>query len=256
MRPCKTWLGSSSAYPHWCIAILGLGFLILYSWAEPLQATQEDQCEVMKSQQQLLYQQFKASKICKESAIAKGWTDCVFKAGSTEILLAGAIGMDPTALMAGTLGSGFWILSVDPEVTVRVLIHEKLGMLVRVDAKSNLQDTGCLYNEAFITLEARVLSPGEINILASPPPAATKNPSEQAKIRIKNAQEALIVLGYKLGPPDGVLGPATRAAMKVYRQDKGIRADITDERLFELLSLEAIMQSLERATKEVEQLKS
>jgi peptidoglycan hydrolase-like protein with peptidoglycan-binding domain len=57
-----------------------------------------------------------------------------------------------------------------------------------------------------------------------------------------------------LGPPDGVLGPATRAAIKIYRQDKGIRADITDEQLFELLSLEAIMQSIERATKEVEQL--
>ncbi|MGH8060136.1 MAG: peptidoglycan-binding domain-containing protein [Candidatus Entotheonellia bacterium] len=209
----------------------------------------------MKSQGQLLYQQFKASKICKESAITKGWTDCVFKAGSTEILLAGAIGMEPAALMAGILGSGFWILSVDPEVTVRVLMRDKWGMLVRVDAKSNLQDTGCLYNEAFITLDARVLSPGEINMLASPIPEVTKTPSEQAKMRIKNAQEVLIALGYKPGSPDGVLGPTTRAAINVYRRDKGIRADITDEQLFELLSLETVIQSMEGAIRAVEQLK-
>lgn len=253
MRPRKVCTSSSSAQHNWCAAILG--FLIFCYCAEPLQATQIAQCEVMESKGQLLYQQFKASKICKESAITKGWTDCVFKAGSTEILLAGAIGVDLTDLMVGTLGSGFWILSVDPEVTVRVLLHNKLSLLVRVDAKSNLQDTGCLYNEAFITLDARVLSPGEINMLAYPTPEATKTPSDQAKMRIKNAQEALIALGYKPGPPDGVLGPATRAAIEIYRRDKGLRANITDEQLFELLSLEAVMQSIEKTTKAVEQLK-
>jgi hypothetical protein len=65
--------------------------------------------------------------------------------------------------MAGILGSGFWIRAVAPEDNLRVFLHETLGLLVKVDAKSNLQDTGCIHNEAYITLDARVLDPGEFN---------------------------------------------------------------------------------------------
>ena len=56
-------------------------------------------------------------------------------------------------------------------------------------------------------------------------------------MRIKTAQEALLRLGYKLGTPDGVLGPATRAALTDYKRDKGLRADVPDEQLFGLLAL-------------------
>jgi len=74
-------------------------------------------------------------------------------------------------------------------------------------------------------------------------------------MRIKNAQEDLIALGYKLGPPDGVLGPATGTVINIYRRDKWIRADITDEQVFELLLLEAIIQSMEEAAGAAEQSK-
>ena len=189
--------------PHWRIALLGL--LFYFSWAVSIQADPLERCEQMESQNQLLYQQFKASKSCKESAIGRGWTDCVFKAGRTEILLVGAIGMDPTDRMSGTLGSGFWIRAVDPEDNVRVFLHQTLGLLVSVDAKSNLHETGCSHNEARITLDARVWSPGEVNALAFPVPAAPQSPSEQAKLRIQTAQEALLKLGYKLGTPTASL---------------------------------------------------
>lgn len=253
MRLRKSCAHRALRQPKWHVALLGI-FLFCYC-AETLRATQTAQCESMERQGQLLYQQFKAGKTCKESTITRGWTDCVFKAGSTEILLVGAIGMNPSELIEGILGSGFWILSVDPAVTVRVFIHNKLGMLVRVDAKSNLEDTGCLYNEAFITLGARVLSAGDINMLTYSTSEAPKTPVEKAKTRIKNVQEALIALGYKLGSPDGVLGPATRTALQAYKRDKALRADITDEQLFEILSLEALMQSMEGAVRAMEQFK-
>ena len=113
-RQRTTRTGSASLKPHWHRALLGLFF---FSWAASLQATPLERCEQMESQNQLLYQQFKASKSCKESDLTKGWTDCVFKAGKTEILLVGAIGIDTPGRMAGILGSGFWIRAVDPEDT-------------------------------------------------------------------------------------------------------------------------------------------
>ena len=252
MATTKYWTSQAldTLKPFVQITVLGLFF-----WAASIQAAPLERCEQMESQNQLLYQQFKASKSCKESDLATGWTDCAFKAGQTEILLVGAIGIDTPGRMAGILGSGFWIRAVDPADNLRVFLHETLGLLVKVDAKSNLQDTGCIHNEAYITLDARVLDPGEFNRLTSPPPEAPKSPAEQAKQQIKTVQEALLRLGYKLGPPDGVLGPATRAALTNYKRDKGLRADMPDEKLFGLLALEGIMQSLEGATKTLEQRK-
>ena len=84
-----------------------LGLVLVFAWVAPLHAAPLEPCERMESQNQLLYQQFKASKTCKESAIGRGWTDCVFKAGRTEILLVGAIGMDATGRMAGRSAAAF-----------------------------------------------------------------------------------------------------------------------------------------------------
>ena len=94
-----------------------VGLILVFAWVAPLHADPLEPCERMKSQNQLLYQQLKASKSCKESAIGRGWTDCVFKAGRTEILFVGAIGMDPTDRMAGTLGSAFGFVPSTPRIT-------------------------------------------------------------------------------------------------------------------------------------------
>jgi hypothetical protein len=39
-----------------------------------------DQCEKLEREERLIHQQFKKSKICRDSKIGKGWTDCEFTA--------------------------------------------------------------------------------------------------------------------------------------------------------------------------------
>jgi hypothetical protein len=53
-----------------------------------------DQYDRLESEGHLIYQQLKKSKICKESEVGKGWTDCHLKAYGTEVLLVGATGTD------------------------------------------------------------------------------------------------------------------------------------------------------------------
>ncbi|MEX0634955.1 hypothetical protein M8494_36605 [Serratia ureilytica] len=53
---------------------------------------------------------FKKSKMCKDSTINAGWTDCLFKAYGTNILLSGAIGTTIDERTTGMLGSGFYVL--------------------------------------------------------------------------------------------------------------------------------------------------
>ena len=120
------------------------------------------QCDRMESEGRLLYQQFKKTKACRESDIGKGWTDCHFKAYGTEILLVGAIGTTVQERISGFLGSGFYVLSVDESAVVRVLLDEKFGTLVRIDSKDELKESGCDYDQAYITLDAQVLSNGEL----------------------------------------------------------------------------------------------
>ena len=124
-----------------------------------------DQCEKLAKEGLLIYQQFKKSKMCKDSTINAGWTDCLFKAYGTNILLSGAIGTTIDERTTGMLGSGFYVLSVDERAKVRTFIDRKLGLLLRVDGKDNVEKSGCIYNEVFITLDARVLDPGEFNKL-------------------------------------------------------------------------------------------
>jgi hypothetical protein len=122
-----------------------------------------DQCLRLEGEGLLLYQQFKKSKVCRESTIDKEWTDCFFKAYGSTILLAGAIGTTDNQRMYGFLGSGFYILSVDDRAQVRVLFDPNFGQLLRIEGKDNIEESGCIYNEAYITLDARVLSTGELN---------------------------------------------------------------------------------------------
>jgi hypothetical protein len=65
--------------------------------------------------------------------------------------------------MLGFRGSGFYILSVDKLAQVRPLIDLDFGTLLRVERKDNLEESGCIYNEAYIILDAQVYGPGEFN---------------------------------------------------------------------------------------------
>jgi hypothetical protein len=97
------------------------------------------------------------SKVCKESAINRGWTDCFFEAYGTTILLAGVIGTTVDQRMAGIMGSGFYVLSVGERAQVRVLLDQDFGSILRIDGKDNLVESGCIYNEVYVTLDAHVL---------------------------------------------------------------------------------------------------
>ncbi|MNC48451.1 hypothetical protein D3C75_975650 [compost metagenome] len=65
----------------------------------------------------------------------------------------------------GFMGSGFYVLSVDERSMVRTMLDRYYGTLLQVNGKDNLEESGCVYNEAYITLDAQILGPGEFNKL-------------------------------------------------------------------------------------------
>ena len=138
--------------------------LFLFSTLCPVSGS-ADQCSKLESEGFLIHQQFKKSKTCKESTINPGWTDCFFKAYGTNILLVGAIGTTVNERMMGFMGSGFYVLSVDERARVRTMLDRDYGSLLQVNGKDNLEESGCVYNEAYITLDAQILGPGEFNKL-------------------------------------------------------------------------------------------
>lgn len=146
-------------------ALTGLVVLASVMWFWSVTPAKADQCDRLESEERLIYQQFKKTKICKESTIGKGWTDCSFKAYGTEVLLVGALGTSVRDRMQGVSGSGFYVVSVDRMARVRFLLDQDLGAVLRIDGTDNLNKTGCLYNEAYITLDAQVYSPGESNMI-------------------------------------------------------------------------------------------
>jgi len=73
---------------------------------------------------------------------------------------------------------------------------------------------------------AKALAPGEL------PPSATYGQgfigyeAERAELTLKvDTQEALLALGYDIGDIDGLIGPATRRAIRSFQQSQGLRVD-------------------------------
>lgn len=215
--------------------------LLISSFLYPV-AGSADQCSKLESEGLLLHQQFKKSKVCKESTINRGWTDCFFKAYGTTILLAGAIGTTVDQRMFGMMGSGFYVLSVDERAQVRVLLDHDFGSLLRIDGKDNLEESGCIYNEVYVTLDARVLGPGEFNQVKY---GRVKLPETQEE-KIRALQEGLAILGYNPGKVDGVLGPQTLAAMEKYKRDKGLSSTASVEDIRQLVSMGAALKLLDK----------
>ena len=201
-------------------------------------AVRADRCSELEEKGLLLSQQFKKNKVCMKSKIVKGWTDCLFRVGNTEILIVGAVGRNIHQRMPGFSGSGFYINSVDPSVNIRIVKDEDLGLIISVTAKDVLMETGCFYNRAYITLDARVLDSRELNKIKL---GATDKPEERGTNgRIMDLQEDLAYLGYEPGPIDGVLGPQTRAAVEAYKRDKKLNPSTAEDEAFSLISTEVL----------------
>jgi hypothetical protein len=203
-------------------------------------AARADRCSELEEKGLLLSQQFKKNKVCMKSKIVKGWTDCLFRVGNTEILIVGAVGRNIRQRMPGFSGSGFYINSVDPNVNLRIVKDEDLGLIISVTAKDALMETGCFYNRAYITLDARVLDSRELKKIKFG--AVNKSEKRGPKERTMELQKNLAYLGYKPGPIDGVLGRQTRAAVEAYKRDKVLNPNTADDEAFSLISTEVLMK--------------
>ena len=86
------------------------------------------------------------------------------------------------------------------------------------------------------TVSAVLLAAGLL--LPAAGPAAAGGPADDATVLL--AQRRLAVLGYGLSPPDGVLGRATRRALREFQRDRGLPATgRLDRRTLEELGVEA-----------------
>ena len=62
----------------------------------------------------------------------------------------------------------------------------------------------------------------EANEVADNPAWAAKAPATQAASLVSRAQTLLNKLGYDVGPPDGLIGPRTQSAIKLFQQRNGL----------------------------------
>lgn len=201
--------------------------------------TTVDRCQEMEETGLLLYQQFRKGKVCKDSEIAEGWTDCLFSVGHTEILV-GAIKRATTGESKGYSMKGFNVLSIGPDVNVKMFASENFDLLLKVEDKNNPEDGGCAHNEAFITLDSQVLSPDELYKLS---PARTGGSNIRGE-RIKEVQRNLALLGYSPGEADGIFGPVTREAVEAYSRDKRLQPTLSFQRIFNFLTGDALLKGL------------
>ena len=87
----------------------------------------------------------------------------------------------------------------------------------------------CLGYRAALLVTLLAVSP-----VAAPGPAAANDPT------LLRAQQRLISKSYNPGRPDGLLGDATRRALREFQQDKGLpRTGRPDRRTLEELGVEA-----------------
>jgi hypothetical protein len=196
-------------------------------------------CYELENSGRMLYQRFRANKVCNRSLIGKGWTDCTFTAGKTKIMLVGATGVSALEMMQGRSGSGFQLLSVDESVRVRSYINDKLGLILSIEPKDVQNDDTCLYDEAIITLNARVL------VLSEYKKIIDETVKLSQKEVTKLLQSTLFRLGFNPGPIDGHMGSKTHTAINQYRESKGIGDDVSEETVHSLIIGNALLHRIE-----------
>jgi hypothetical protein len=133
-------------------------FILPSSWAigagESIFAMVEG-CKQPEKDGKLLHQLLSKNKKCINSSVLKGSTDCIFQAEGTSIRIVGATEGSVETRAIGYRGTGYYIESVDSEHTVRTLQSKSHGVVIRLDRKDNLKK--CLYDDAYILLDSRVL---------------------------------------------------------------------------------------------------
>jgi len=195
-------------------------------------------CHKMEEEGSLLYQKFRKGKVCKGTEISEGCKECLFKVGETEILLINVLRKINTEKIQSFHGSGFKVFSIGPDVRVRIFTVDDFGLIVRVQDKNNLEENGCIYNEAYITLDSDVLSPRELNNVMYGPSLQ----SEKLKEQIKYIQRNLAILGHDPGLIDGIFGPRTGAAFEAYKREKHIMPNLPDETIFNVIAIDAFFK--------------
>ena len=202
--------------------------------------TYADSCQEMAEKGLLLYQKLDNVKICKDSERGDGLTDCLFRSGNTEILLVGAIRRNMAEKAQAFFEGGFRILSIGQDVRVRMFVGGQFGFLVKVEGKEIPEDEGCYYNDAYITLDSRVLGPGGLVKFQY----GTTYQTIGEKERIRYIQKNLSLLGFDPGKIDGVSGPRTLAAYEAFKRKRQIQDGASDESAFNLLAGDAILKNL------------
>lgn len=73
-------------------------------------------------------------------------------------------------------------------------------------------------------------------IAAPTAPQFVQAPAQMEAAYVRGVQKELLAHGYRPGPPDGVAGPQTRAAVRAYQRDAGLPVNgIADKRLLDHL---------------------
>lgn len=189
----------------------------------------------------LLDQQFKAGKTCKPSILGRRATDCVFKAGATEIRIVGATGITRAERIFGYQDTGFHIASMEPTIAIHVSADKDFGLLIKVSECTTTDEKPAIPNSAYITLDGDVLSPHEMEEVKYEASRGAMNSKEY----VKYVQENLVLLGYKLDSPDGVMGPQTRTAIDAFKRDRKLKADVPDYQVFQKITEDAYLKILD-----------
>jgi len=218
------------------LIFLVVSFLVVVN--EPVAA---DQCTRMENEERLIYQQLKKSKVCKESNVGQGWTDCFFSALGTQVLLAGAKGTELQERVKGFHGSGFYILAVDNSMRIRTLFDKDFGTFLLIEGNDNLLESGCIYNQAYLTLDSQVFDYAEFYNAKYGPIKLPKTEKEKTMALQQNLQ----LLGYYDGNIDGIVGPKTLLAIERYKGKKGISKDEPIESVRDTIAMDASLYALD-----------
>jgi len=102
-------------------------------------------------------------------------------------------------------------------------LHYMVAVLSNVLRKNSAQD----HRDLARALHARLSAdhpPAEAASAAAFGEGFIGYQTEQAALRLAvETQEALLALGYEIGPIDGIVGPATRGAIRAFQREQGLR---------------------------------
>ncbi len=84
--------------------------------------------------------------------------------------------------------------------------------------------SGCAVGDYVKAVKSGHFVPSYSSEKPSPPPELQQS-SVPTKSEVMNAQRKLLELGYKIGSPDGALGPKTIAGIETFQKERGFKID-------------------------------